>query len=85
MGKFQLAHIILIYPAKATLDDSLKVADSANLAYKLLKEGSDFGDVAKKFSDDASTSGKGGVLPWFGVNRLPPDFVSEHTKTERER
>ena len=75
MGKFQLAHIILVYPAKATLDDSLKVADSANLAYKLLKEGSDFGDVAKKFSDDASTAGKGGVLPWFGVNRLPPDFI----------
>jgi len=75
IGKIQLAHIILVYPAKATLDDSLKVADSANMAYKLLKEGNDFGDVAKKFSDDISTSGKGGVLPWFGVNRLLPDFT----------
>ncbi len=75
MGKVQLAHIILIYPPKASLDDSLKVADSANIAYKLLKEGSDFGDVAKKFSDDLSTSGKGGILPWFGVNRLLPDFT----------
>ena len=75
MGKVQLAHIILVYPAKASLDDSLKVADSANMAYKLLKEGVDFGDVAKKFSDDMSTSGKGGILPWFGVNRLLPDFI----------
>jgi len=75
MGKIQLAHIILVYPAKATLDDSLKVADSANLAYKLLKSGSDFGDVAKKFSDDVSTASKGGVLPWFGVNRLLPEFT----------
>jgi len=75
IGKIQLAHIILVYPAKATLDDSLKVADSANMAFKLLKEGNDFGDVAKKFSDDLSTSGKGGVLPWFGVNRLLPDFT----------
>jgi peptidyl-prolyl cis-trans isomerase SurA len=75
LGKVQLAHIILSYPAKGSLDDSLKVADSANMAYKLLKGGSDFGDLAKKYSDDFSTSGKGGVLPWFGVNRLLPDFV----------
>ena len=75
MGKVQLAHIILVYPTKGTLDDSLKVADSANMAYKQLKSGSDFGDVAKKFSDDISTAGKGGVLPWFRVNRLLPDFT----------
>ena len=75
MGKIQLAHIILVFPPNASLDDSLKVSDSANMAYKLLKGGSDFGDVAKKFSDDLSTSSKGGILPWFGVNRLLPDFT----------
>lgn len=80
MGKIQIAHIMLIYPAKASLDDSLNVADSANLVYKLLKEGNDFGDVAKKFSDDASTSGKGGVSPWLGVNRLLPDFTMNIAK-----
>ena len=84
IGKVQLAHIMLIYPAKATLDDSLKVADSANLAYKLLQSGSDFGDIAKKFSDDASTSGKGGVLPWFGVNRLLPDFTMNIQKMKEK-
>ncbi len=75
IGKVQLAHIMLVYPANASLDDSLQVADSANLAYKLLKSGRDFGDVAKMFSDDVSTSGKGGLLPWFGVSRLLPDFT----------
>lgn len=84
MGKVQLAHIILVYPAKGTLDDSLKVADSANMAYKQLKSGSDFGDVAKKFSDDLSTSGKGGVLPWFGVNRLLPDFTLNIQKLKQK-
>lgn len=84
IGKVQLAHIMLIYPAKATLDDSLKVADSANLAYKLLQSGSDFGDVAKKFSDDASTANKGGVLPWFGVNRLLPDFTMNIQKMKEK-
>jgi len=84
IGKVQLAHIILVYPAKGSLDDSLKVADSANLAYKMLQSGSDFGDVAKKFSDDLSTAGKGGVLPWFGVNRLLPDFTINVQKMNRK-
>ncbi len=84
MGKIQLAHIILVYPSKGSLDDSLKVADSANMAYKLLKGGSDFGDLAKKYSDDFSTAGKGGVLPWFGVNRLLPDFMLNIQKMKQK-
>lgn len=75
MGKIQLAHIILVYPKNASLDDSLKVADSANLAYQMLKNGTDFATVVKKFSDDKSTADKGGVLPWFGVNRMLPEFT----------
>lgn len=75
IGTVQLAHIIMVIPPKATLDDSLRVADSANLAYKMLKAGNDFGDVAKKFSADRSTASKGGILPWFGISRLLPDFV----------
>lgn len=74
IGKIQLAYIMLVYPIKASLDDSLKVADSANMAYKLLQAGNDFGDVVKKFSD-ASNSGKGGVTPWLNVNQLLPDFI----------
>ncbi len=84
LGKVQLAHIMLVFPTKGTLDDSLKVADSANLAYKFLKGGSDFGDMAKKFSDDVSTSGKGGVLPWFGVNRLLPEFTINVQKLKQK-
>lgn len=75
MGRVQIGHIMLVFPPKATLDDSLKVTDSANIAYKLLKSGSDFGDVAMKFSDDASSAGKGGVSPWITVNQLLPEFT----------
>jgi len=75
LGKVQLAHIILSYPSKGSRNDSLLVADSAKLAYKQLKEGATFSDVAKKFSDDLTTSSKGGVLPWLGVSRLLPEFI----------
>lgn len=76
-GKVQLAHIMLVIKPKATLDDSLRVADSANMAYKLISGGADFGDIAKKFSDDLSTASKGGLLPWFGVSRMLPEFVNQ--------
>lgn len=83
MGKVQIAHIILIFPKNGTLDDSLKVADSANLAYTMLRNGNDFGAVAKKFSDDKSSSDKGGVLPWFGVNRMLPEFIQTINKLKK--
>jgi len=83
MGKVQIAHIMLIYPKNATLDDSLKVADSANMAYELLLKGSDFASIAKKFSDDKSTADKGGILPWFGVNRMLPEFINAISKLKK--
>jgi len=83
MGKVQIAHVMLVYPKKASLDDSLKVADSANMAYDLLMKGNDFAAVAKKFSDDKSTADKGGVLPWFGVNRMLPEFIIAISKLKK--
>lgn len=77
IGKIQLAHIIMLPKTNGTVDDSLKVVDSINQAYKFLKIGSDFGEIAKLYSDDFSTATKGGVLPWFSVNRLLPQFVEQ--------
>jgi len=83
MGKVQLAHIMLTFPKNSTLDDSLKVADSANMAYNMLKNGAEFTTVVKKFSDDKSTADKGGVLPWFGVNRMLPEFIANISKLRK--
>jgi len=83
LGKVQLAHIILLFPRNASVDDSLKVADSANMAYKMLQSGTDFAAVVKKFSDDKSTADKGGVLPWFGVNRMLPEFIQVISKLKQ--
>lgn len=75
MGKVQIAHILLIFPPKATAADSVKMADSAQMVYELLRNGSDFAALTKKYSGDKSTADKGGVLPWFGVNRMIPQFI----------
>lgn len=83
MGKVQIAHIMLTFPKKGTVDDSLKVADSANMAYKLLQSGTDFATVVKQFTDDKTTADKGGLLPWFGVNRMLPEFIQAISKLRK--
>lgn len=75
LGKVQIAHILLLFPPKATAADSVKMADSAQMVYELLRNGGDFAALAKKYSGDKSTADKGGVLPWFGVNRMIPQFI----------
>ncbi|MFK7756991.1 MAG: peptidylprolyl isomerase [Flavobacteriales bacterium] len=42
--------------------------------YEKVKAGEPFDQLAKKFSEDASTSNKGGELPWFGTRKMVKIF-----------
>ncbi len=75
MGKVLAAHILLLYPAESTAKDSSALKEKINLVYNKLKEGETFEDMARTYSDDRSTADKGGVLQWFGSNRMIPDFI----------
>jgi peptidyl-prolyl cis-trans isomerase SurA len=77
MGKAQIAHILFLFPKNATASDSLAVKTKASEAYKKLLNGADFAEVVKELSEDKGTSDKGGVLPWFGVNRMVPEFIEK--------
>jgi peptidyl-prolyl cis-trans isomerase SurA len=80
MGKAQIAHILFLFPKNATASDSAAVKTKAAEAYQKLLAGGDFAEVAKEFSEDKGTSDKGGVLPWFGVNRMVPEFIANISK-----
>lgn len=83
MGKAQIAHILFLFPKNATAADSAAVKAKAAAAYKKLLAGTDFTAVAKEFSEDKGTSDKGGVLPWFGVNRMVPEFIENIAKLKQ--
>ncbi len=83
MGRVQVAHILIRFPADPAHEDSLKLKDKAFAAYREIQDGKDFADVVKKYSDDKGTADKGGVLPWFGVNRMIPDFIIEVSKLKK--
>ncbi|HEY8658986.1 MAG TPA: peptidylprolyl isomerase [Hanamia sp.] len=73
VGRTKIAQILFAVPAGfiAPRAQIKKLADSV---YNLLKNGADFGTLAKEFSDDRMTYMNGGFLPEFGVAKYDPGF-----------
>lgn len=80
LGRVQVAHIMMRLPANATAEDSARIAAKAMEVYTRILNGEDFARMAEQNSDDKSTAAKGGVLPWFGANKMIPEFISEITR-----
>jgi peptidyl-prolyl cis-trans isomerase SurA len=75
LGSVQVAHIYVAMPPGATEKDSLQKRAKIFEAYKLLQSGEKFADVVKKYSEDKGSVDNGGKLPWFGSNRMVPEFI----------
>lgn len=75
LGKVQVAHLFLQLPQEADDEkiNSLKI--KADSLYDALKNGAVWDTLVRKFSDDKSSAVNGGVLPWFGSNRMVPQFI----------
>lgn len=76
LGKVQVAHIFLRMPANAGPADSASVKSKAYEISQKITGGMKFEDAVASYSDDKGSAGKGGVLPWFGVNRMVPEFIT---------
>lgn len=77
LGRVQVAHILLKIAPGSTAADSAAMKEKAMDIYNRAKSGEKFAELADKFSDDKSTSSKGGILPWFGANKMIPEFIKE--------
>ncbi|MCK9616939.1 MAG: peptidylprolyl isomerase [Lentimicrobiaceae bacterium] len=84
MGKVQIAHILLLYPKNVSSADMDHLKAKADSIYGLLTSGTDFAQLAKETSDDKSTATKGGIMPWFGSNRMIPDFIYQISKLQNK-
>lgn len=73
-GEIKVAHIMVRSLEKDNMKVEQKIIDRINEIYKELKDGKDFAEMALKYSDDASTSRKGGELPWFGTGKMVEEF-----------
>lgn len=71
-GEISVAHIMILNP-ETTSDgkvDNEKSKNTIQEIYKKLQQGEKFEDLAKQFSEDKSSSSKGGVLNRFGSGQL---------------
>lgn len=67
-GEITVAHIMILNPKPDDVDkDSKKVITDI---YQKIKQGENFENLAKQFSEDKSSSSKGGVLAKFGSGQL---------------
>jgi peptidyl-prolyl cis-trans isomerase SurA len=70
--KIKASHILI---RLAPSDDDLKIKRAlADSLYELIQNGADFGELAKKFSDDENSREAGGELGWYGADDLLPAF-----------
>lgn len=68
-GEVQVAHIMILNPKPEDTDKD-KAKNTINDIYKKLQQGEKFEDLAKQFSEDKSSSSKGGQLSRFGSGQL---------------
>lgn len=80
LGRVQVAHILMRPAANATAADSASLEKKVMDVYGRIINGEDFAELAKQFSEDKTTATKGGILPWFGSNRMIPEFIKEVSK-----
>jgi len=72
--EFDVAHILLRMPEKATPEQSQRVQARAGKALSMIKEGEEFAKVAALYSDSPDAL-NGGAMGWRKTDRLPPLFV----------
>ncbi len=73
-GEIRAAHILISCPATA---DTIQVSDAEKKIdgiYQQVLRGEDFGELAKKYSDDKGSATDGGDLSFFGFGQMVKGF-----------
>ncbi len=74
-GTIKVAHIMVKVDNNATPEDAATKKTKIDEIYgKLTKEGQDFAELAKQFSDDQGSAKRGGELPEFNTGKMVEAF-----------
>ncbi len=73
-GEIRAAHIMIRHKDKNDPEARKEAEARATEIYEMLRNGEDFGELAMRYSQDASTSQAGGELPWFGAGKMVEEF-----------
>lgn len=70
----ETSHILLRLDQKATVAEREQAKQKADSIYNAIKNGADFAEMARKFSNDPGSAAKGGKLPMVGPGQLVKEF-----------
>ena len=73
-GKRKMAQILLSYPPNATAEEKNKVDSVANVVYKKVTRGENFGALAQEYSNDYSTANNKGDMGEVGLGKYNRSF-----------
>ena len=84
VGKIKAAQILIALPEGAKEGDKIAAGKLADSIYHAIHSGSDFGELAKQFSNDKMTYQSGGIMPEFGVGKYDPSFENKVFEIEKD-
>lgn len=73
-GSVKVAHIFISTPEGTGENEKKEAYEKVQMIYDSLQLGGDFGELARRYSDDRGSATSGGEIPWFGTGRMLPEF-----------
>ncbi len=78
-GDIVVAHIMIAKTKDSSPEEIAKTKTTIDEIYQKLKQGEDFATLAKQFSQDTYSAGKGGVLDRFSSGSLNLEAFEDHS------
>ncbi|WP_192348025.1 peptidylprolyl isomerase [Algoriphagus sp. Y33] len=73
-GQVHVSHILVRIDENTPNTEDLAKRKVADIYNEIQKESTVWEDIVKKYSEDPASSQKGGMLPWFSVGSMIPEF-----------
>lgn len=73
-GNVRVSHIMIMTPQGMNDEQREEAKNRIFMLYDSLQAGMEFAEIARKYSEDRGSAGRGGELPWFGSGRMVAPF-----------
>lgn len=73
-GQVRVSHILVRFDAADLTQEENARRKISDIYAEIQKENTIWEDIVKTYSEDPATSQRGGILPWFGVGSMIPEF-----------
>ena len=73
-GEIRVSHLLVRINTEDTMSEDRAKRKIADIYDQLLQENNTWEEIVETYSEDQGTSESGGLLPWFGVGSIVPEF-----------